>query len=71
MEQIPDDVLDVASVHVRHEPKPGELVAMIRDTDMEVQYGFWIGMSDDKHEYEKAYLNAVAIAHHIPTIRGQ
>ena len=64
VEQVPEDVLDVASVHVRYEPKPGELVAMIRDTDMEVQYGFWIRESSGKHEYEKAYLDAVAIAHH-------
>ena len=64
VEQIPDEVLDVARIHVQYEPKKDELVAMIRETDTEVEYGFWIGERDGKKEYERAYIDAVAIAHH-------
>ena len=63
--QIPEDVKDVASVHERYDPKRGELVAMIREADLEVQYGYWIRVIDGKNEYEKALIDAVAFAHHI------
>ena len=64
VEQIPEEVLDVARIHVQYEPKKDELVAMIRETDTEVEYGFWIGERDGEKEYERAYIDAVAIAHH-------
>ena len=68
VDQIPEDVKDVASVHERYDPKRGELVAMIREADLEVQYGYWIRVIDGKNEYEKALIDAVALAHHTGTM---
>ena len=41
---------------------------MIREADLEVQYGYWISMIDGKNEYEKALIDAIAFAHHTGTM---